>query len=386
MSVEQRFLEWNIGNIFENLLQAESHYRNIEEDVKTSGPFLSCIVKHLAIVAGEADEAFSHSLIVENIETATEYAKIRNRARELYRQIQSGNIDVERGIKEIRALRTVFEHLNKSFDTSQCKSCGLHLKIPDELRTALSAAHEIDSDLMNIDDERSLSEDENDYVRSVIGNLSEKYGVPPPKVIFDNGCYEPNKGRYSEGQLRICRGGANNHVLTHEFGHHLQYLRGASFNESEAERFARNEIAGTGEEKRSYWSIDDKNDEDESDKMSEDTMAPMDIALLFSGIHVGKGISVAMESVDVKYPKAVAGLNPSAVVALVGAVVGAIAAYKLKTPLSYLILGIGGMLSTDLWKLIPEASAGAVATKPSLSNNNIVTIVPSNVASFQDGS
>lgn len=121
---ESKFLDYNRDNIFISLVQAEGHFRNLESGAAGRGEFMSCISKHLAYAEGEAEEAVSHSLIVEGSERSRDYATIREEARTLRKRIQGGGVTAEEGIREIRRIRSLFERVNPHFDTGKCRSCG----------------------------------------------------------------------------------------------------------------------------------------------------------------------------------------------------------------------------------------------------------------------
>lgn len=90
-----------------------------------------------------------------------------------------------------------------------------------------------------------------------------------------------------------------------------------------------------------------------------------EIALVYGGQHIGKGITRAMEYVDTLYPGAVLGQDPSLLVDIVGAVGGILGGLYLRDPFDTLALLIGGYLSTDLWRHAEKmASRTATAFVP----------------------
>lgn len=99
---------------------------------------MNCIVKHLGFAEGEAEEAISHSLVVEGVQRSKSYGTLRDEIYKLRKKIQSGDITQEEGIHDIRKVRALFEQLNPSYDISKCASCGpteIPLKKLTELAT-----------------------------------------------------------------------------------------------------------------------------------------------------------------------------------------------------------------------------------------------------------
>lgn len=116
--IEQYFLSYNKENIFKNLIQAEDHLKNLDEE-----GFNQCSLKHLSFAEAEADEAISHSLIIVPGKTE-KFKELRDNIREARKEVQEGKADPKGTTLRVRKLRRQFESFNKDYDTSQCKSCG----------------------------------------------------------------------------------------------------------------------------------------------------------------------------------------------------------------------------------------------------------------------
>lgn len=125
MTKEAYYLEWNKDNIFTDLIQSEVHLRNATP--QDAEGFLNCVVKHTAHAEGEAEEAVSHSLMVQSEENKSE--KFREFSENLHafrKSIQKGDKDLSKLIKDIRLLRREFESFNPEYDVSRCSSCGIN--------------------------------------------------------------------------------------------------------------------------------------------------------------------------------------------------------------------------------------------------------------------
>jgi hypothetical protein len=116
----REFLEYNKDNIFKNLLQAEHHAKMLDGEVK--GGHANCIVKHLAFVEGEAEEAINHAQLVEP--QKVEYFKaLRDLVYLLRKQVMSGLTTSDDLNRKIWALRKMFESFNEEYDTTKCTAC-----------------------------------------------------------------------------------------------------------------------------------------------------------------------------------------------------------------------------------------------------------------------
>jgi hypothetical protein len=116
----REFLEYNKDNIFKNLLQAEHHAKMLDGEVK--GGHANCIVKHLAFVEGEAEEAINHAQLVEP--QKVEYFKaLRDLVYLLRKQVMSGLTTSDDLNRKMWALRKMFESFNEEYDTTKCTAC-----------------------------------------------------------------------------------------------------------------------------------------------------------------------------------------------------------------------------------------------------------------------
>jgi len=128
---EQYYLTFNKDEIFKNLIATEEHFRNIDEQTDVLGKegFLNCAVKHLASAEGHADEAISHSLIVENKEKSKKFEALRDEIRNLRHDLQQNSVTVSEGIERTRRIRHTFETLNPEYDVSKCASCKIIVEV-----------------------------------------------------------------------------------------------------------------------------------------------------------------------------------------------------------------------------------------------------------------
>jgi len=122
---DKEFFEYNIDNIFKNLLQAEYHAKNIIEG-KLLPEHLSCINKHLAFVEGEAEEATAHCLVADP-ESCSFFRQFMLDIRNLRHKILKEGAGPELQSK-IRDLRKKFEVRFHQYDTSKCEVCKVNIK------------------------------------------------------------------------------------------------------------------------------------------------------------------------------------------------------------------------------------------------------------------
>lgn len=116
---EERFLDYNNDNIFMNLLQLETHLRNLD-DLQTDESQVSCLAKHLAEAEGEASEAISHSATIAPKNTAT-YRKIKEKLFELRKNLPS--YSPNGAILKVREIRKIVEKVVPAFNTENCTAC-----------------------------------------------------------------------------------------------------------------------------------------------------------------------------------------------------------------------------------------------------------------------
>jgi len=242
----REFLMWNKDNIFINLIQAEDHLRNVSS---ASNPeFLNCVVKHLAYVEGEADEAVSHSLILEGERASKEFAKLRDAVRGLRRRLMSGKLpSPEKGIEEVRKLRAQFEYFNPEYDVSKCASCGATASLLKQLRLIKEEVESAKASLKA-------------QVDPIIRKLSEKFNVPVPEVEI-GAC--PDDSKYSCYYLKYQKDDVHKvleekiflhpknltpRIVAHEFGHYYftKSGRGNPLDEDEVWKWADKALASLG--------------------------------------------------------------------------------------------------------------------------------------------
>jgi len=122
---EAYYLQYNKDEIFKNLIAAEGHFRNIaqRETESMEAGYANCVVKHYADAESHADEAISHSAIVEGPESSRMFQDLRDRIQSARRGIQQGGINPFEGIREARNIRRQFESFNPEYDITKCKAC-----------------------------------------------------------------------------------------------------------------------------------------------------------------------------------------------------------------------------------------------------------------------
>ena len=80
--IEQYFLSYNKENIFKNLIQAEDHLKNLDEE-----GFNQCALKHLSFAEAEADEAISHSMVFIPEKTES-FKRLKANIKKVRREVQ----------------------------------------------------------------------------------------------------------------------------------------------------------------------------------------------------------------------------------------------------------------------------------------------------------
>jgi len=159
---DKEFFEYNVDNIFKNLLQAEYHAKNIIGGT-VPPEHLSCINKHLAFVEGEAEEATAHCELARP-ELCGFFREFLQKVKALRSELRKQGAGPELQAK-IRSLRKDIESVFKEYDTSQCKVCKVifnpkgggnmgERKVPEllekELRDLMAGKPEALSEILNI--------------------------------------------------------------------------------------------------------------------------------------------------------------------------------------------------------------------------------------------
>jgi len=132
---ESEFLAYNKDQIFTNMLQAEEHLHNLaDKKIDVSKGEASCVVKHLALAEGNADEGISHSADVTNAGimaqgTPEEFKIVRDGLHEVRYKFAEGNYSPKEAITKLRDVRRRFESFNPQFDISKCKACSVEASI-----------------------------------------------------------------------------------------------------------------------------------------------------------------------------------------------------------------------------------------------------------------
>jgi len=118
--IEEKWLEMNIDNIMRNLIQCEDHLRYLKRNYKPE--HASCVIKHLYMVEGEAQEAISHSSVVDESKVEV-FQKVFDKTVELRKKIQNREITPSEAIKRIREIRKLVGDLNPIYSEEHCMAC-----------------------------------------------------------------------------------------------------------------------------------------------------------------------------------------------------------------------------------------------------------------------
>ena len=348
MSKEEYFLKYNKDEIFKNLLATEGHFRNLEQTGFSSGDkeHEGCLIKHLGDAESHADEATSHSLMVKGEESSKKFKELRDGLRAFRKKLQPGPVSPVEGIRETRKLRRQFESFNPEYDVTKCLACGAVEEIMEKLKIAGT----------------SLAEIEEESADKMLEVLARKHGVPKPKLVLAEECSDPQFGVYQEGgPIVLCRGGLNSHVLSHEFAHYLQKMRGEPISEEFAEKFS---LAETRGKEINLYS--DKRNHKFGEIKTVVTVS--DLLKYWGPQHLGKGIERGLEEVDRVTGRAA--LPPHERPSLWGnvgmSVIGALGAVFLPAPWDLVLAVWGGHHSTTLWDYVEEyvAPAAAIVYRP----------------------
>jgi hypothetical protein len=215
----------------------------------------------------------------------------------------------------------------------------------------------------------SLKEAEEEYARSIVKRLAQKYNVPEPEIRFVDRCpTEPTQyGLFQreggKSEIVLCRGGADHHKILHEFFHYLQSLAGKPLDEAEAESFALREAAAHPSAEKTLYAKARYN------RSSEGSMTTWkEVGIIYGGQHIAKGLERGFVEIDRYMEREAAAvqerpstwLNVGLGVALPFiAVIG-----RVKSPYDMLLALMGGHFSTKIWDYVEEASL-AMAPKTS---------------------
>lgn len=298
-------------------------------------------MKHSLQLEEQADEGISHASELEDEEKVSVFHDLQEGARRLREQFKA-RVDPSRLILEVRALRKRAEILDPSFNLEKCKSCGNAEEMLSELRD------------MDRNTGESLGDLERGMAEKVLSGLSKKYGVKPPKLEILDECHEPSEGHYKLGTIRMCRGGINEHVLIHEFGHYMNDLKGKPLDEDDAEAFAVN-IIGKDLNSRGV-------NHSYSDRKMKVSAQVKEVALAVGGVNVGWGIGYAAKAYGDPALPTLMGQKASLYVDVLGTIAGVVVALKSKKEsVRKAAAFIAAGLSTHLWEDAEAALAPAAA-------------------------
>jgi len=335
----REFLVYNEDNVMKQLLAIEDHLRHLSSNYKSEEA--SCVVKHILTLSEQCDEGISHASELNESEKAEIFRAIGYGASRLKDKLAKQYSPYEL-IKDVRELRRKAEKLNPIYNLEKCNSCGSVEETINKLKETLQKIKQ-----------PTFKELEENMARQVIKTLADKYGVQPPKLEISDDCHEPDVGVYMDGTIKLCRGGVNLHVILHEFGHYLQHKHGKPIDEAEAERFAIEVMS------KNLYARHGKYEDGEKQL----AVSIRDIAFVYGGEHIGKGIVRGLEFLDVQYPGAVFGLDPSLIVDVAGSVGGVLGGLYLKPPFDILSVLIGGYMSTDLWRHAEKMATPAAGVR-----------------------
>ncbi len=343
------FLKYNKLNIFQALLQAETHLRNLQNrpgHLSYDEGHASCVLKHLAEALGEAREAQSHSLELNKPEVSKKFGELSERLNGFIDKLQQGKTSPDEALLEVRSIRRYFESFNPEYDVSKCKACGVKA---EEVLAKLPKS--------------GLAELEEETAHRIIEHLSTKYNVPKPKLkILDQCPSEPTQfGLFQvqgeEPQIVLCRGSADVHKIAHEFGHYLQFLNKKPLDEAKAEQFAIKEAEKETVEKEKPLYVK------ASHTKSGGKMTWRETGLIVGGQHIFKGVEKAADYIDTTLGKSTAPVTqrPSTWINTIGGLALILLPRFIKVPemVDILLTAGGGYLTTRIWDYIEEYRAGA---------------------------
>jgi len=183
--------------------------------------------------------------------------------------------DLEKAIKEVdSALGNVHEAL------AECKTCASIEEFLERLKTYTT----------------SLGDIERQTAERVLTHLSQKYGVPKPKLRIVEDCplKEPSMfGAHRNGEIEMCKGGVDVHKLAHEFKHYMDSLKGLPCDEEGAEEFALKETSSPSGAKRVKYNKLDKHF-----SSGGNSLIPSDRLKVYGPLHVAKGVERGLIEVD----------------------------------------------------------------------------------------
>jgi hypothetical protein len=123
----KEFASWNMDNILGNMLQAETHWKNIK--AYDDPNFAACINKHLLESQMELSELVAH-----DPDNADYYKDVIVEIRKLRKDNINMKLQPDEAIKRIRDIRNDFESHIPGHNVEECKSCGNADEIIGKLR------------------------------------------------------------------------------------------------------------------------------------------------------------------------------------------------------------------------------------------------------------
>lgn len=297
------FLALNSTSAMKHLLAIEAHLRDLPASYESEEA--SCLVKHALSLEEQSDEGISHATDVGDKEKLAVFKDLQKGAKEI-RSLLSQKTSPSALLKRVRELRKRAEALDPTFDLSKCATCKGEASEDD-----IAALEKLDAEFTP-PPPPSFEEIEEGAARYFLGALAQRDGIEPPNLVIDPGCDDPVKANYQAGIIKVCRGGASQRVLGHEYGHHRQLLNGKPFSEEEADAFARSVLSQGLNAESADFTISGRR------QMTISKERMRTVGIINGAALLGLGLVKLNNQLDAKYPARIAGQNPSLFVDLIG--------------------------------------------------------------------
>lgn len=336
--------EYTFQTLVEQLALMELHIRDGSWRLCSCNP-----EKHLPGVAGLASEGFGFAETEDELHFME---CLMNQARVFKSKIRSGEYRTQEDMNAVkdwaRESRHRLEAKNWSGEWRRLEKGVDHTEVMADLTKIISDLRK-NSPAMAA--HKGIAEEflvmEREMAENLIGTLSAKYGVDPPKLMISDKCHDPNRGLYAQGIIYMCQSGISLHVLSHEFKHHVQLERGTHMDEGEAEKFAV-ELFASPPQKSLYALHNHSHSEVKMTIRGTSKIDIKDVGVIYGGELLGFSAGHGLRYLDTLRPIGFWGQPLSFWGDLIGSVGGALGALYLKAPLNVLAALVGGYLATDL--------------------------------------
>jgi len=342
--------EYTFNALIEELFLVERHIRD------NSWRLCDCTPsKHLPGIAGLASEGYGFA---EDTDERGFMECLMNQARLYKAMIEDGRIKNEKQFNQIRAWARYARHLLSVKDW--CGETNIEEQISYDQLTPIMADARVEEVAAEINAlTGNLERLEERQVDEILTILSTRHGIPKPRVTFINRC-NPLTDAYQIGYDRIgrdekgverrtpipdrdeivlCRGGASNYSLAHEFCHVLDRRTKGSTNERSATLCALREVGNTSGEAPAVETLNRLHGKDESGGIMGFTTEVKGYLPLIGGVIVGELIDESGQIEAFLTP--FAGTWTPLVKGLIGIAIVGLAGWKLKGAVRDVLIGIG---------------------------------------------